>query len=234
MERSKSSKKPIGHHSKKGPTKKTAADTKTPMAALRKRLRDTQRSLNRPSLPANVRTDLERRVKAIEHDMAQQSADYSANALAQKYKYVKFVERKKILRRIAQLESSAPSATDKSLIKEDQGSEAEDEDPIDDTKTKESRLEELRLHLAYIDHFPADVKYVSILSTELSPSGLETRQSILRHLSSLSESGQLTPTKTIRAADIFTKKQTDQSSTASLSDTSKPPQREDDFFMASS
>jgi hypothetical protein len=229
MERSKNSKP---HFNKKAQSNKKGSDaTKTPMAVLRKRLRDTQRSLNRPSLPANVRTDLERRVKAIEHDMAQQAADSSANALAQKYKYVKFVERKKILRRIAQLESADKKSDDG--IKEEEGdSEVE---IVDSKKTKESRLEELRLHLAYIDHFPADLKYVSILSTELSDSGLETRQSILSHLSSLLESGQLTPGKIIRSADIFTKKkQASASSTTSVIDTSKPPQREDDFFMASS
>jgi hypothetical protein len=82
--------------------------------------------------------------------------------LADKYKYVRFVERKKVLRKMRQLQKELLSAAD------------------DDRLAVESSLSSLRKDLLYIEKFPGKEKYISLFPSEgqLSEECLKKQKSI--------------------------------------------------------
>ncbi|KAJ3107829.1 18S rRNA maturation protein [Phlyctochytrium planicorne] len=108
------------------------------LAALKKKIRDAQRSLNRPNLAADVKIDLQRRLKALNIELEKKQSGDLELKLYEKYKYVRHVEKTKVLRKIKRAE------------KEDDAEE----------------LEKQKIDLAYIEHFPKDMKYLSLFPKE--------------------------------------------------------------------
>ncbi|KAJ3332463.1 18S rRNA maturation protein [Blyttiomyces sp. JEL0837] len=118
------------------------------LSGIKMKIRDALRLLKRPNLPATVKQDLERRHKALVLELNSKSQSALEGKLIQKYKYVKHVEKVKVLRRINQLEKKR---------------DADDNDLDDEEKEEiESQLKEQRLNLAYIEFFPKDMKYISL------------------------------------------------------------------------
>ncbi|TPX74677.1 hypothetical protein CcCBS67573_g04060 [Chytriomyces confervae] len=138
------------------------------ISGIRKRLRDTERLLKRPNLQATAKQDLERRVKALNTELMLKQREANETEIMNKYKYIKHVERKKVLRKITKLEKSLAPPTDDS-----------DDAPLDKDEKEllESELAEQRVNLAYIEFFPRDMKYVSLFPTTATPAETETSKS---------------------------------------------------------
>ncbi|KAI8834987.1 hypothetical protein BJ741DRAFT_608824 [Chytriomyces cf. hyalinus JEL632] len=138
------------------------------ISGIRKRLRDTERLLKRPNLQATAKQDLERRVKALNTELMLKQREANETEIMNKYKYIKHVERKKVLRKITKLEKSLAPPTDDS-----------DDAPLDKDEKEllESELAEQRVNLAYIEFFPRDMKYVSLFPTTATPADAETSKS---------------------------------------------------------
>ncbi|KZT72334.1 hypothetical protein DAEQUDRAFT_31478 [Daedalea quercina L-15889] len=114
-------------------------------------LRQTRRLLAKDNLAADVRTKTERRLKALEADLAQAERARKERAIAQRYHAVKFFERRKVTRRIQQVKRQLAKDED------DQGERLRKKE----RKRLQKRLEELRVDLNYI------IKYISLFPPEL-------------------------------------------------------------------
>ncbi|KAH9833994.1 uncharacterized protein C8Q71DRAFT_797866 [Rhodofomes roseus] len=120
-------------------------------------LRQTRRLLAKDKLAADVRTKTERRLKALEADLAQAERTRKERALSQRYHAVKFFERRKVTRRIQQVKRQL--AEDKNAEGEQLGKK--------ERKRLEKKLEELRVDLNYIIHYPKLNKYIALFPPEL-------------------------------------------------------------------
>jgi hypothetical protein len=118
---------------------------KVSVSLIKKSIRDTQRLYKHSPSPA-----LETKLADLKEKLSDLQSEARKIKVQQKYKYVKFVEKKKLLRKLKSLDAS------------------------DD-------LMQVQLHMAYIDHYPRDLKYISILM-DTSEEGQELRNSILLYL----------------------------------------------------
>lgn len=104
---------------------------------IKKQLRDTQRLLSRPTLPADVRREQERKLAALQIQSVEQEKSEKEKKMVTAYRMVRFFERKKAERHLKQALKS------------------------DDDATKEKAI----MDLNYILHFPKDRKYISLFPT---------------------------------------------------------------------
>jgi len=118
---------------------------------IKKKIRDAQRTLKRPNLNATTQVDLQRRIQALQQELEQAETQKKTvekrRKNYEKYKFVRFMERQKITRRIKQ-------------VKKD----------LEITKGKEKRelekeLQQLEINLNYTLHYPVAYKYVSLFQT---------------------------------------------------------------------
>ena len=184
------------------------------IASIKKKLRDTQRTLKRPSLNASLKTNLERRVRALELELKSASEQSASEKLQSKYKYVKFVERKKIERKLAQ--------SQKELALDSQNQELQ------------NHIADLELQRAYIDHYPMDLKYISLLKKDgMSQEALEKQSGILSFLEQTRTSdGTFQINGSLRSSQIFASfgNQTEHQTVNERSQSSESV--EDDFFLS--
>ncbi|KAF7983031.1 hypothetical protein HWV62_24680 [Athelia sp. TMB] len=117
---------------------------------LKASLRQTKRLLAKDKLAADVRVETERRMKALEADIAQAESSRKERVMSVRYHKVKFFERQKVVRKISQ--------TTKALSADDLSSKKKGK--IDAT------LLELRVDLNYILHYPKANKYISLFPPE--------------------------------------------------------------------
>ncbi|KAI8324484.1 hypothetical protein GQ54DRAFT_245049, partial [Martensiomyces pterosporus] len=122
----------------------------------KKLLRDTTRLLNRPKMPSTKRVELERRVKMLNVLMSQMTSSQADRKNAKRYHGIKFVERKKVLRKLAQAE------------KESKGGDEEDEG--------EERMMELLVDLNYTTYYPDEFKYISLYPADPSKTAQVTKE----------------------------------------------------------
>ncbi|KAH6562207.1 hypothetical protein BASA50_011169 [Batrachochytrium salamandrivorans] len=134
--------KKFGHHVHK----KTKQESKSD---LKKSIRDTERSLKR-NLSATQEQELQRRAKALRLKLQAKEQEEADTVFHEKYKYIRFVETKKIHRKIAQA---------KKQISTPSNSEIEGTDAL-------AALQMYELYLLYVTHFPCDVKYISLFPAE--------------------------------------------------------------------
>ncbi|KAG2362420.1 hypothetical protein BDR07DRAFT_1357590 [Suillus spraguei] len=111
-------------------------------------LRQTRRLLAKENLAADVRVETERRLKALEADLARAETARKERTYAMKYHKVKFFERQKLVRRIKQVKRDLTSAHGKEREK------------------LEGELDSLRVDLNYILHYPRTKKYISLFPPE--------------------------------------------------------------------
>ncbi|KAJ8697119.1 18S rRNA maturation protein [Pleurotus ostreatus] len=114
-------------------------------------LRQTRRLLAKDKLAANVRVETERRLKSLEADLAQAELARKERALASKYHMVKFFEKQKVTRKLLQTKRKLSS-----------GNFGDDSKEV-----LERRLQDLRVDLNYILHYPKTKKYVSLFPPEV-------------------------------------------------------------------
>ncbi|KAF9047492.1 hypothetical protein BJ165DRAFT_1466536 [Panaeolus papilionaceus] len=113
-------------------------------------LRQTRRLLAKDKLDAKIRVETERRLKTLEAELQQAEQAKKEQAMAIRYHKVKFFERQKVTRKLKQVQKHIESAEDKS-----------------EKKKLQSTLQELRIDLNYIFHYPKAKKYISLFPPEL-------------------------------------------------------------------
>ncbi|KAH7928720.1 hypothetical protein BV22DRAFT_1030482 [Leucogyrophana mollusca] len=123
-------------------------DTLPGVQKLKASLRQTRRLLAKENLGADVRVETERRLKALEADLARAEEAKKERTFAVRYHKVKFFERQKVSRKINQAKRGLSSAEGK------------------EKKKLERTLRELRIDLNYILHFPKSKKYISLFPPE--------------------------------------------------------------------
>ncbi|KAI0714061.1 hypothetical protein C8T65DRAFT_645375, partial [Cerioporus squamosus] len=105
-------------------------------------------------LAADVRVATERRLKALEGDLARAEQARLERTMATRYHKIKFFERQKVTRRIAQVKKQLAAAPEKK-----------------ERRKLEVRLEGLRVDLNYILHYPKTKKYISLFPPEVRQGG---------------------------------------------------------------
>ncbi|KLO08271.1 hypothetical protein SCHPADRAFT_859201 [Schizopora paradoxa] len=118
---------------------------------LKSALRQTRRLLAKDNLDADVRVQTERRLKSLEGDLQLAETKRKERAMATKYHKVKFFERKKITRKIAQIKREIES-----------GSPASSKAVANLEKT----LFDLRVDMNYILHYPKLEKYIALFPAQ--------------------------------------------------------------------
>ncbi|KAL4249597.1 rRNA-processing protein EFG1 [Abortiporus biennis] len=114
-------------------------------------LRQTKRLLAKDKLAADVRIETERRLKALERDLAEAERRNKERTMSTRYHKVKFFERQKVVRKINQT---------KRQLEQCEGSKSE-------KKELKKALFALRVDLNYILHYPKLKKYVSLFPPEV-------------------------------------------------------------------
>ncbi|KAI0752801.1 hypothetical protein C8Q80DRAFT_1097781 [Daedaleopsis nitida] len=155
----KNSKRP--QHKKHPTTPPSQSSTALPgVQKLKAALRQTRRLLAKDKLAADVRVATERRLKALEADLAQAEQARLERTMATRYHKVKFFERQKVTRKIAQMKRQLEG-------KGKDGEEKEKELGKKERKKLEARLAALRVDLNYILHYPKAKKYISLFPPEV-------------------------------------------------------------------
>ncbi|KAJ1974842.1 18S rRNA maturation protein [Dimargaris cristalligena] len=129
------------------PMKKRSVESTKSLSDIKRRVRDLNRFLSRPNLPTAQREDLERQLRPLNTQLRVLQFYAAEKANATKSHRIRFLDRKRINRRIKQLNAS---------IQECQES--------DETTQNELALQrqELELNLKYIEHYPHNFPYKSI------------------------------------------------------------------------
>lgn len=127
---------------KRPPAQQSAGKKQT----AKQRTRGLERLLKRDSLPADVRAAKEKELAILRGDVQKQSRVAREKHFSKKYHGVKFIERRKVERRIATVQRS---------IAEGGG----------DPAALEEALQEAQHDLLYIQHFPRAKKYLSLFPT---------------------------------------------------------------------
>ncbi|KIM82392.1 hypothetical protein PILCRDRAFT_461102 [Piloderma croceum F 1598] len=129
---------------------------------LKSSLRQTRRLLAKDTLAADVRVETERRLKALEADIAQAESARKERIMSVRYHKVKFFERQKVVRKInqmkKQLAADAKSASNKGKA--------------------QALLSELRVDLNYILYYPKTKKYISLFPPEARQRPSEVQSTI--------------------------------------------------------
>ncbi|KAL0208528.1 hypothetical protein P9112_011115 [Eukaryota sp. TZLM1-RC] len=130
------------------------------------RRRDINKQLRNPDLPSDLKSQLEQELRQLEQcriDARRQELERK-NSLA--FKKVRHIEKRKILRKLEQLEKRFKLNV-----------------PTDATEEESSKLtnelHDYKQKLSYVTHFPMIYDYISILKTPSSKEALEKRAVIL-------------------------------------------------------
>lgn len=127
---------------------------------IKKKIRDIERLLKRDTIPANIRIDNERALKALHVELENAQHNLKTRENAKKYHMVRFFERKKATRRLKHAHSSLQ--------------QAELESP-DDCKLARERVRQCEIDLAYILLFPKSDKYISLYPADAAKTPGEAR-----------------------------------------------------------
>lgn len=115
---------------------------------IKKKIRDIERFLKKDNLPANIRVDNERTLKALKVQLINNDSSLKTKKIAKKYHMVRFFERKKALR----LFKKAKKAYEETLASEDRKM----------IKKARTVLKHKEVELVYTVLYPKDEKYVSL------------------------------------------------------------------------
>lgn len=121
---------------------------------VKKQIKSIQNLLQKEDLPADVRVEKERALKALKVDLRNRQFDLRTKKRAQKYHMVRFFERKKAVRKLKQATKAHKEAVDNESKKE--------------IKKARKVLKHAQIDVAYVYMFPKSEKYVSLYPPELS------------------------------------------------------------------
>ncbi|KAH8103430.1 hypothetical protein BXZ70DRAFT_925574 [Cristinia sonorae] len=113
-------------------------------------LRQARRLLKKDKLAADVRQATERKIRALEKDLADAERARKERTMATRYHKIKFFERQKVTRKISQVKRQLGECSDKT-----------------EKKSLKRLLLELRVDLNYIQHYPKTKKYISLFPPEV-------------------------------------------------------------------
>lgn len=128
-------------------SKVVKSDMKKPKqsVSLKKKVRDVQRLLNKPDLPATVRVEKERILQMLVESINHKAKEKAEKEIVKRCKIEKFFDKRKLFRKhktcVRELRDCDNNDTRDSLLK---------------------KVEEIKLHWNYVVHFPLDTKYISL------------------------------------------------------------------------
>ncbi|KAK4521107.1 biotin holocarboxylase synthetase [Mucor velutinosus] len=117
---------------------------------IKKKIRDTQRTISRKDVPADVLTEAKRRLRVLEFDLGEKIIDDHERDNASKYHKVKHFERKKVERKLKQAKKAFEDASKKS-----------DAEPAKIAELQE-KVKEMEIKLLYTKNYPKTLPYISL------------------------------------------------------------------------
>ena len=191
-----SSKSKPSHPNKKQKYEKPQSSSGLPGASkIKSSIRQTKRLLAKPNLAPGTKIEAERRLKSLEADLEVASRKQVEKSRASRYHRVKFVERQKLVRRIARCKRNL-ARLDSGKTGDDSDSDGGSDD--EEQRAKESKMSKqellkmlgwLRELLHYVVQYPADLRYVALFPhAEEGPSPPDakekdkSRQKAFQHL----------------------------------------------------
>lgn len=119
----------------------------------KKEIKKIQNLLQKDDLPADVRVEKERALKALKVDLKHSQFNLKVKERAKKYHMVRFFERKKAIRKLKQATKAHNEAVEEGSKKE--------------IKKARKVLKHTQIDVAYVFMFPKSEKYVSLYPAEL-------------------------------------------------------------------
>jgi hypothetical protein len=118
---------------------------------LKRKIRDAERTLKRTNINATTKLTMERRISALkielEHILVQKKTLEKRKKNHEKYKFVRFMERQKVTRRIRKVERELKTVEGK------------------EKKALEKEFQQLKINLNYTLHYPEAYKYISLFES---------------------------------------------------------------------
>lgn len=121
-------------------------------ARARKKIKSIEGLLQRDNLPADVRIEKERALKALRADLKNTLFKLKTQKRAKKYHMVRFFERKKALRKLKQAKKALDEVTETGVKK--------------DIKKARRAMHHCQVDVAYVFMFPKSEKYISLYPIE--------------------------------------------------------------------
>ncbi|KAJ2557312.1 18S rRNA maturation protein [Coemansia sp. RSA 1933] len=149
-------------HGNSNKTNKYSEKLPTSVSTCKRQIRDINRLLAKDAgLPSTKRVEFERRVKALEIQKEKLNDVRSTKANASRYHGIKFFERKKVLRKLAQAEKKQKS---------------------EESSETDELIQDLLVNLNYTTYYPDEVKYISLYPADPSktPPEVLEKQSMIR------------------------------------------------------
>ncbi|KAJ9096021.1 hypothetical protein QFC21_005385 [Naganishia friedmannii] len=139
------------------------------VSKIKSSIRQTTRLLSKDNLAPALRVQTERRLTSLQADLAKAENRTVERKNGERYHMVKFFERKKILRIIKRIQRQLKGMDGNVGGKgKEKSTEGEDE-PSREQLEKE--LEDARVMLNYVIHYPNTIKYVSLFPVVAAPHG---------------------------------------------------------------
>ncbi|KAI9597412.1 hypothetical protein BDF19DRAFT_411868 [Syncephalis fuscata] len=138
-------------------------DTRESNATIRKRIRDTERLLRRPTITADIKVASERRLKALQLQLEEGSRAATEKRRASKYKMVRFIEEQKVRRKL----EKTKKRLEKLKVADNIDEQATDIciNTIKEQRRLDGEIKDLEIDLNYVIHFPAGQKYIALFPT---------------------------------------------------------------------
>mmetsp|Transcript_1457 Transcript_1457/g.1993 ORF Transcript_1457/g.1993 Transcript_1457/m.1993 type:complete len:203 (-) Transcript_1457:171-779(-) len=128
-------------------------------------IRNLKRLLHKKAFPEDKKIEIERKIQNLESQITENKAQDRIQKMQDKYKKVKFFEKVKVTRKLAQIEKKIKKCEDTSKSEE--------------LERQKSQLED---DLKYIEFYPADQKYIGLFANENDDSKTLKRKARMREL----------------------------------------------------
>ncbi|KTW31447.1 hypothetical protein T552_00089 [Pneumocystis carinii B80] len=126
------------------------------LCRLKKKIRDLERLVRRGSMPADVQLNIERELQSLYFDFKMIQESKKKHILQEKYKMVRFFEKKKATRYLKRAQKQLMEANDE-----------------DERKKLENIIHQCQVDLNYITEFPCSKKYISLYKSPSENSSTE-------------------------------------------------------------
>ncbi|KAI9493479.1 hypothetical protein BDB00DRAFT_872364 [Zychaea mexicana] len=131
--------------------KKPNSRSEESVGKIKKRIRDLKRTLQKGASSAKAKVESERKLRASEYELGERYIDEQEEKHYQKYRTAKFLESKKAERKVKQASKKLEAA--------------ENDEQREEWKAK---LEEHKIDVLYVKHFPCLLPYISLYEKEKS------------------------------------------------------------------
>lgn len=126
---------------------------------VKKKIKSIQNLLAKETLPADIRIEKERALKALQADLKTTRFNLKTKERAKKYHMLRFFERKKAIRKLKQATKAHNEATESEVRKE--------------IKKARKVLKHAQIDVAYVYMFPKSEKYIALYPNEPLPEMLK-------------------------------------------------------------